>query len=761
MNRITHVIQLSLIFQFLVQLQFAQSPCPTLSISSTVSGNSTNLSASAGFTSYSWSPSTGLSNPYIQNPVASPGSTATYTCTAISYGPNLMSNPDFSSGYNGFTSGMNNNPVYSPCNYYVGPDWFGAYPQLTDHTSSTDNMYMSIDGCTSPTVIWQQTISGLQQNTVYDFSFWASRADLVQPTLEIHFIDNSGNNTVATLIGIPYTGTWTWDNYAAPLWNSGTNTSVTIQIINLQSNSAGNDFGLDDFEFKRVCQVSSTVTVFSACPAITITSAANTVNGTVQLNASAGYSDYIWTPATGLSNPNIPNPVATPTVTTTYTCFASNPGNLIVNPDFSLGNSGFTSGMNYAPFSYSPCNYSVGPNWFGSYPQLTDHTATTDNMYMAVDGCTSPTLLWEQTIFNLQPNTNYDFSFWASKADQVQPIFEIHFIDNNGNNILGTVNGIPYSGTWSWDQYSVPAWNSGTNTSVTIQVINLQSSGTGNDFGLDDFSFVNNCNATATVVVTYPVDIACSLNTVTNTTLITCQYGSDGTASAVITPASSLTTYLWLPGAQTAATAIGLSAGSYTVVVTDSAGCKDTAFVTLLDPPPINADFSTSEVEDGLINSTVFFFNETDNATSWSWSFGDTDSSYLQNPSHVFSEEGSFIVTLIVADSSGCVDTVSKYFNVVDEFTFYAPNAFTPGDDGVNEAFLPRGVGWDLENYELRIYDRWGEEIYFTHDAIAGWNGKTMKNRDFVQEEVYVWKVRLRDTKAKLHEYIGHVTVLR
>ena len=70
---------------------------------------------------------------------------------------------------------------------------------------------------------------------------------------------------------------------------------------------------------------------------------ATCLNSPVQLNASGGTS-YVWTPATGLSDPNIANPIATPTATTTYTVTASNIGGctsedqveVVVNPGFTV-----------------------------------------------------------------------------------------------------------------------------------------------------------------------------------------------------------------------------------------------------------------------------------------------------------------------------------------------------------------------------------------------------------------------------------------
>lgn len=92
-------------------------------------------------------------------------------------------------------------------------------------------------------------------------------------------------------------------------------------------------------------------------------------------------------------------------------------------------------------------------------------------------------------------------------------------------------------------------------------------------------------------------------------------------------------------------------------------------------------------------------------------------------------------------------------------YTFYAPNAFTPDGNGNNETFLPQGHAVDYNKYYLSIYDRWGELIYKTDDYTQGWDGTV--NGLLVQEDVYIWKVDLKDIYGISHHYIGRVTIIR
>jgi gliding motility-associated-like protein len=89
------------------------------------------------------------------------------------------------------------------------------------------------------------------------------------------------------------------------------------------------------------------------------------------------------------------------------------------------------------------------------------------------------------------------------------------------------------------------------------------------------------------------------------------------------------------------------------------------------------------------------------------------------------------------------------------------PNAFTPNHDGVNDGFSP--VGLDLENYDFNMYifDRWGEMIFETNDINVPWNGKAAGSGEFAPIGVYTWLVILTDSFGEEKRYVGRVTLIR
>ena len=190
--------------------------------------------------------------------------------------------------------------------------------------------------------------------------------------------------------------------------------------------------------------------------------------------------------------------------------------NLVVNPSFDAGNTGFTSLHTFVPYpgpdpgagSYTigPDNRAFNSNFLASYG---DHTTGTGN-YLIVNAAITSRTVWEQTVTGLQANQTYQFSFWllntfpTSKArmqvsandTDVGPVFTNP--NDGGNWQLNTVNVTP-----------------GAGTSLKLTLRNLNLDGNGNDFGLDDFALVApqpNPQLNTNDVTTAPISTAATTN---------------------------------------------------------------------------------------------------------------------------------------------------------------------------------------------------------------------------------------------------------
>lgn len=197
--------------------------------------------------------------------------------------------------------------------------------------------------------------------------------------------------------------------------------------------------------------------------------------------------------------------------------------------------------------------------------------------------------------------------------------------------------------------------------------------------------------------------------------------------------------------------------GFYTVSLTVStdSGCIATETLTRPDliqvwPQPI-ARFAVDPPVTDLMHPTIQVNDISESAYHWDFELEglhwDTTSF-----TYTFDEAGWYTITLIAVSGLGCADTVSRMVFVGDHF-FFAPNAFSPDGDGLNEVWLPRVKGARL--YKLDVFDRWGENIFSTTDPKEGWDGSKYPIG------IYAFKAWLTEWGPLEKEYNGSIMLVR
>jgi gliding motility-associated-like protein len=127
-------------------------------------------------------------------------------------------------------------------------------------------------------------------------------------------------------------------------------------------------------------------------------------------------------------------------------------------------------------------------------------------------------------------------------------------------------------------------------------------------------------------------------------------------------------------------------------------------------------------------------------------------------------EPGTYVVELIAISPLGCADTTTRAIVVQEELIFYIPNTFTPDGDDFNEYFQAIFTsGYDPYDFNLYIFNRWGEIIWESHDASIGWDGTYGVDRsELVQDGTYTWKIDFKTTMSDERiEVVGHVNVVK
>jgi gliding motility-associated-like protein len=266
-------------------------------------------------------------------------------------------------------------------------------------------------------------------------------------------------------------------------------------------------------------------------------------------------------------------------VTISDTCKASGP-ELIVNGNFEDGNTAFTNG--YTCCTGGPGGYAVDANPVYYNGGHSGSGYGGGGNYLIVDGHTTPnTSFWCQTV-NVVPNTYYSFSVYvASNYTSSTAVVQVEI---NGASI-GTVNAP--GATFVWVPFQT-TWFSGANTTASICMIDQNTVGGGNDFGVDNISFKTcaSCINTTPFTISEPAALSVAITAQTN---VTCNGASNGSATAAANGGTPGYSYSWnTTPVQTGSTANNLSAGTYTVTVTDLNSCTATTTVTISSTTAVN-----------------------------------------------------------------------------------------------------------------------------------------------------------------------------
>jgi gliding motility-associated-like protein len=199
--------------------------------------------------------------------------------------------------------------------------------------------------------------------------------------------------------------------------------------------------------------------------------------------------------------------------------------------------------------------------------------------------------------------------------------------------------------------------------------------------------------------------------------------------------------------------------------ITSAAGCSSTLTlddIVCVNPQP-EASFVVNSQQLSNFDPTANFTNTSTGHVSQTWNFGDgSGTSTLNNPQHTYPEAaGYYYVTLVVANSHGCVDSTTQLIVVDNVVVFYVPNTFTPDGDVYNETFRPIfTAGFDIYQYQMVIFNRWGEIIFESNNSEIGWDGTYGGNT--CQDGTYIWQITYKEIgKDKRNEIRGHFNLLR
>jgi len=478
---------------------------------------------------------------------------------------------------------------------------------------------------------------------------------------------------------------------------------------------------------------------------------------TINASATPPGGMFIWSPSPTLSNTSISNPLANPSVTTTYyltytdlngctnfdaiTVSIYSPVAPTVGPPLSIciGNSAtlsVTSGTNYVWTPSSSLSSPTSANPIATPVSTTNYTVSVNDLH----GCPAKST---QLVTVIQlPVVN-------AGADQT--------ICNNKTAILN-VNSNPAGATFSW----LPSFGL---TDPTISNPTFAPNTPGIYTFTVSVSTAFGCSNTGEVsVLVNPLPLVSASNAGTI---------CPGSSVMLTATSSSAINYSWSPTSTLSnpniSNPIALPPGPgtyvYNVTVTDANSCSKSATtaVNVALQPIAAASYVPSLTCEGM---SYVFKDESQAATSWNWDFGDGATSTAQYPpAHIFEFNGIYMVTLTVSNGV-CQDTLTIPITIGDIntlITVQTTNVFTPNGDGENDCFQPIIGGNNATEVEvlaqcmtMEVYDRWGIKIYEVNGGShICWDGKTISNTK-AKEGTYYYLITLGGNTFK-----GYVTLLK
>jgi gliding motility-associated-like protein len=748
------------LFSFFCDHLIAQ--CTPVSSQTNVSCNgandgAANVAVAGGPFTYTWS--NGANTPSISNLGPGNYSVTINSAACTVSGIELVTNGNFSAGNTGFSSAYAYTP---PGNWAAAQYWVGTGPQVTtwnggmvssgDHTSGTGNLMMVNGSGTAGTSVWCQTIP-VTANTTYNFSTWVSTLFAASPA-QLQFSING--ISLGPVFNAP-AGTNSWVQFFS-VWNSGANTSANICIVNQNTASGGNDFGLDDISFQSCSTCSATANFTITEPSavsVTVTStngACGQAYGTMTASASGGAGNYSY--AWSIGGQTAPTATATAglhsvLVTDLTGCTASGNTNVSISPPLNpviASNNPVCENGNILLSGGGGLNYSWnGPNGFSSAmqnPVITNCTAADAGTYtltVSSGTCTSTIM----TNVNVNPIP-------TPVAAASSPVCV-----NNQVSFTGA-GGVFYS--WSGPN---GFFSSAQNPSFTPNL----SSYSGN-YTLTVSDNIGCSSSTVIPVVVNPLPSAYITADVNKGCIPFCTtFNLQGLSGANCS---------WSFG--NGGTAVGLSSqqcfnkqGTFSVTAnfSDASGCFNFATYTVQGHPKPIADFNYAPYYPIANTGNIQFIDASHGAPikSWTWYFDNTANNIAidQHPEFAYSEAGNYEVVLVVKSSMGCYDTIIKSIPVGEDYALFVPNTFTPNEDGVNDIFQPKGFG--ITQYNLEIFDRWGEKVFHTNDFSQGWDGKYHSKSDVAYKVLplgdYSWKIVAVSVFGHREERTGHVTLMK
>jgi len=455
---------------------------------------------------------------------------------------------------------------------------------------------------------------------------------------------------------------------------------------------------------------------------------------------------YTWYPSTGLSNPHISNPLASPTTTTLYRLVVDNgvcrdtfyqqvkvwslqvdAGQALVT--CKLGDTLMAHATGGSHFSYQ----------WSSNPAFTDTLNANDTLpYMLVPTSTSH---WYYVRVSNGLCTAIDSVFVDYQPLQIDYHTTLPSCYDYSD---GTITLTPQTGVGPYHYL----WNTGDTTGS----LNQLQAGTYQVTVTD----AEGCETLLSITLAQPEPLTAQLLPYA----VHCQEACNGKIYLFPSGGTMPYTYSWSNGSTTQ-DQTGLCVGTYSVTITDKNNCHATYSVSIpIDYIYQNADAWADKDTIYQGQSVGIHAKPLSSMLSYEW----TPHDFLLNPyspNTMSTPPHTITYYLKIDDGEGCIYEDSVTIVVVEVFCYepyiYVPNSFTPNGDGVNDVLYVRSLY--IDHMYFAIFDRWGEKVFETTDPKVGWDGTY--HGKLLEPQVFDYYLEAYCYNQQVFRKKGNITLIR
>ena len=560
---------------------------------------------------------------------------------SIQVADELVVNGDFSAGNTAFTTGYGYKPdvagnaELNPEGYYgVGTNGQNYHSNFwgRDHTSGTGN-FLIVNGWGSAYTVWEEANVPVAPNTDYYFAAWAISLNNVGPYAKLRFevngvqVGSTANLTAGTNSNA---NAWKAQDRFYGMWNSGSATTATIRIINLEPNLNGNDFGIDDISFGTLVDIPFTAIATSNSPAASPICSRGSLQLTSAVSGGKSPIVYSWTGPNGFTS-NQANPVIanipytaggtyTLSVTDWYNCpatVATTDVVLYTTPEIAdrsytiCSNSTFTA----TPVNGTPTAATIvpaGTTFSWGMPSISPAGSVTGASAQANQAVISQTLTnttntVSTVTYNVTPvagsctGTPFKVTITVNPGVTASAGSDRQICAGSTVALNGTIGGAATSGNWTGGTGTFAPNRNTLNAVYTPSAAEATAGTVTLTLNTNDPDGAGPCSATSSSVLitinSLPVLTSSKVN-------VSCNGTSTGSIDLSVSGGTPAYTYNW-SASGTGLIPVGQSnnqdlsalvAGTYTVAVSDTKSCGASTTITITEPTPLVASESHTTV---------------------------------------------------------------------------------------------------------------------------------------------------------------------